>query len=509
MRGEISSQIPLPVILSANPCNDDSGEPALTISIKAPDGSDRRMMFAFHNKPGVGDRSSERDALLHTIERGELPSGVDSKKVSAKRSSYADNSSIPKMNHDTADDSEFIQNPEYGDVFRGSPSHPEEPPSGGLPRDHNSKYPSSGFRTGSDPFYGECAGPAGRSRPAGVFHQPPPPPRPPARDFPRSRNGSINSSPGFETESNTFHGVYEGPARRIPPKDPFRQPPPPPPPRDSGNSRDSYGNVDSSFGFGSEGNTNPYSYDPFPDERVAPQYTRRFEKNDSGRRERQPESEFIYAPPSGRRQRAAPKRNDYGSRRAGGGYSDSDSVPGTIIGLIRSPEEMFRQLRSKEAGDAIPVLLVSLAIFAFGSMFFMGMIAADASAYPYLSGLADMGTLIFVSVEVIIFGAICTALTGVLLHFVSYYEGFDEDIGKALKVAGYSVAPYAVGGLIPFLGIIIAPFWSIYLQYTGMRETYYMESDQAGVAVLVPAAVFVVFFIIMTMFGADNFSIFG
>ena len=43
-KGEISSQMPLPVIVSADPGNSDSGEPVLNVSIKAPDGSDRRMM---------------------------------------------------------------------------------------------------------------------------------------------------------------------------------------------------------------------------------------------------------------------------------------------------------------------------------------------------------------------------------------------------------------------------------------------------------------------------------
>jgi hypothetical protein len=159
--------------------------------------------------------------------------------------------------------------------------------------------------------------------------------------------------------------------------------------------------------------------------------------------------------------------------------------------------------------DAVPVLLVSLVIFAFGSTFFLGLIASDASAYPYLSGLADMGTLIFVAIEMIVFGVICVALTGVLMHYVAYYEGFDEDISQSLKVAAYSSAPFIVGGIIPFVGIIIAPIWSIYLLYTGVRETFYMESDQAAVAVLVPVAVFAALFIFMIIFGGDNFSIFG
>lgn len=455
MKGEISSQIPLPVIVSANAGSSESGEPALTISIKAPDGSDRRMMFAFHDKPGAGDRSDERDTLLQVIEHGELPSRADRPRTGNNLYKGGDDFSRPGMNSINTNDPGGVQNSMSGSSF----------------------------------------------------HQPPPP-SPRFRDFQR-RRGEMNFSSGIEEERNRSQWSAAGQIRTPPSDESFRQPPPPPPPPPERGDRTGSGNMDSYSNFGTPGHVNPHSYDHFPEERVAPQYTRRFERDDSRRPDRQPDSEFVYAPPSGRRQRTAPKRNGYGSRRSGGGYSDSDSFPGTIIGLIRSPEEMFRQVRSREVMDAVPVLLVSLAVFAFGSLFFLGMMASDASAYPYLSGLADMGTLIFVSVEMIIFGAICAALTGVLLHFVSYYEGFDEDIGQALKVAAYSAAPYAVGGLIPFLGIIIAPFWSIYLQYTGMRETYYMESDQASVAVLVPAAVFVVLFIIMTMLGADNFSIFG
>lgn len=501
-KGEISSQMPLPVIVSADPGNSDSGEPVLNVSIKAPDGSDRRMMFVFQNNPEAGDRSFERDALLHAIERGELPPGADPRGVSSKRRSSDDSSSSPAMNSKFTSNSEPFQSFVSGRVFHQPP--PPPPPPGYFPLNHNANMnPSS-----------ELEVERGSSYRAGVdpVRRPPSNNYPPARDSSRSYNGNMNPSSGFETGRSTSRRAYENPIRRSPSKDAFHQPPPPsPPPPDIINRRDYYRNMDSSCSFGPAKQSNPYSYDPFPNERVAPQYIRRFENYGGGGSGRQTSCEFRCAPRPGRKQRNAPKKNVFYSGSTVGEYYSTDSIPATILGMLRSPEETFRLLRTKEVEDAVPVLLVSLAVFAFGSTFFLGLIASSAGAsdYPSLSGLADLGTLIFVAFEMMIFGVILAAITGILLHFVAYYEGFDEDISQSLKVAGYSAAPYAVGGVIPFFGIIIAPLWCVYLQYTGMRETCYMEPDQAVVAVLVPAAVFAVLFIIMTMLGGDNFSIFG
>lgn len=404
-RGGASSAIPVPVISSAVPGTGESGEPVLALTIKAPDGSDRRMMLGFTQGHSGGDRLPERDRLMHEIERGK-----------------------------------------------------------------------------TRPFDASPAPGAGRSEP-------------PVRDF----------SPGMSPPRG---GTAQVPRR--PPDNVFRSPPPPPPAgRDGGLP---YGNRKPVYGDGAGFQAPPPpSYDSSPYEKVAPQYARAVHRGGPGMNGSRAGGDFVYSPPSRRQQRSAPKSGGSGYRGSGGGYADTDSVYGTILGIIRSPEETFRQTRRKELGEVIPVLLVSLAIFAFGNAFFLGLAASsiDPSAYPALSGLADMGTLIFVAIEAIVLGVIVTAVTGILLHFGAYYEGFDEDINDSVRVAAYSSVPFAVGGIIPVFGIIIAPFWSIYLQYTGMRETFYMDSDQAIVAALVPAAVFVILFIITVILGEDGFSIFG
>jgi hypothetical protein len=155
-------------------------------------------------------------------------------------------------------------------------------------------------------------------------------------------------------------------------------------------------------------------------------------------------------------------------------------------------------------------MIVSLALFALLSSVILGMMASSsATAYPGLSALSDFGTLIFIVIESVIFGSLAVFLCGIILYFVGSYEGFDNNMQDYIKISAYSSAPFALAGIIPLFGIIIAPVWSIILLIKGLRENHSMNQAQAMFAVLIMVLIFTVLFFIFITLGDDNFSIFG
>jgi hypothetical protein len=193
-----------------------------------------------------------------------------------------------------------------------------------------------------------------------------------------------------------------------------------------------------------------------------------------------------------------------------GGFAGSDSLTGTLIGLIISPDQTFSSNRRKDLIEAVPVMIVSLALFALLSSVILGMMASSsATAYPGLSALSDFGTLIFIVIESVIFGSLAVFLCGIILYFVGSYEGFDNNMQDYIKISAYSSAPFALAGIIPLFGIIIAPVWSIILLIKGLRENHSMNQAQAMFAVLIMVLIFTVLFFIFITLGDDNFSIFG
>lgn len=408
------ADIPLPVIRSMLPDISSNKEPTLFLSIKAPDGSDKRVLLTF-SQNSRGDRTKERDRLQNEIEhcRQQLQKG--SLKADGARSSKSFSGESP-----------------------GQECHPPPPPQrdfnifGGMSCSPWTSVPGTGFNRSNNP-YGS-----------------------PVTEEPAYPLNSMQVNSSY-TESGSLSG-YE---------------------RSRNNSMNFRGCP---------------SYASEPGKK----------RTKSSRASRPPKTKKA-------------KRKDHQSKRRNSGdldffgsnYVDTDSIFSTILGFIRSPYDAFRSVRGKEPADTIPIVLISLAVFAFGSTLFLGLIASDSSTYPVLSSFKEGGALLFVTIEIIILGIFAIFINGVLLHFGASREGFDRDMGDSIKVAAYSSVPYLIGGLIPLFGIIIAPIWSFILQIIGMEETFLMDLDQAVAAVLIPLAVFAILFIMFVIFGMDNFSVFG
>lgn len=192
-------------------------------------------------------------------------------------------------------------------------------------------------------------------------------------------------------------------------------------------------------------------------------------------------------------------------------YSPDNSVAGRLIGFIRSPAETFRMTKGQDPIEALPVLVIALMIFGFatGIVFQLFAGSLDPVAYPVLTSLMDAGTMIFFVIEILIIGIIYAAINGVLLHLGLLITGNAEDIRDDMRIAAYSMSPFVVGGLIPLFGPVIAPVWAFFLQFTGVRETYNLDGGKAAMAAGIPALVIIMLLLFFIGQGETGFSFFG
>ncbi|ADN37474.1 hypothetical protein Mpet_2731 [Methanolacinia petrolearia DSM 11571] len=192
-------------------------------------------------------------------------------------------------------------------------------------------------------------------------------------------------------------------------------------------------------------------------------------------------------------------------------YSPDDSILGRLIGFIRAPTETFRMTKDQDPLEALPVLVLSLAVFGFltGIIFQLYAGSLDSTAYPEITALEDSGAMIFFVIEIIIVGIIYAVLNGFLLHLGLLITGNAEDIRDDLRISAYSMCPFAIAGIIPLFGLLIAPLWAFFLQFTGARETYNLDGRSAAIAAMVPVLVIIMLFLFFTGQGETGFTFFG
>ncbi len=192
-------------------------------------------------------------------------------------------------------------------------------------------------------------------------------------------------------------------------------------------------------------------------------------------------------------------------------YSPDDSIVGRLIGFIRAPVETFRMTKGQDPLEALPVLVIALAVFGFVTgiiiQFFAG--SLDPSTYPEMTSLKDGGALIFLVIEIVVLGIIYAIFNGALLYLGLLITGNAEDILDDIRIAAYSMCPFAVAGLIPLFGIFIAPLWAFFLQFTGLKETYNLDDRQAAIAAAIPVLVILMLFLFFIGEGERGFQIFG
>lgn len=212
------------------------------------------------------------------------------------------------------------------------------------------------------------------------------------------------------------------------------------------------------------------------------------------------------------------QREDYGDQYAGrdyGLYGDPDYEEGRYLsffekftGLLRNPSGTFGSLYSDELSDGIKFMLVIMAISAVVNTMLTGFLASKI--LPGLDTFSGLGSnpasLVILILEVFIFLVLMLIVYGLLAYAISRAFGSEVFADDSMKVTMYSSVSFASIGLIPFFGLYIAPFWTVFLQYKGSEYCNEIEGRTALVSSIVAALILAVLFYIIIISGKVAFG---
>ncbi|UUX91514.1 YIP1 family protein [Methanoplanus endosymbiosus] len=188
-----------------------------------------------------------------------------------------------------------------------------------------------------------------------------------------------------------------------------------------------------------------------------------------------------------------------------------NSVPGRIVSFLMNPSGGFQMTSGQSLAETVPYFALVIVIFSLVNSFYLFLIGGgvDASEYPVISSFGDLGGMVTGALEMMLILVFITLLAGIFLRIgliIAGYKGSNED---EMRIAMYSATPFIAGGIIPFFGLIIAPLWSAYLLMAGARETHGTSTGQALIAAGFCVVLTVLLFVIFITAGDSGFAVLG
>lgn len=175
----------------------------------------------------------------------------------------------------------------------------------------------------------------------------------------------------------------------------------------------------------------------------------------------------------------------------------------TVKGVLTDPKTFFASMRTSGGlGAPITFALVGMAIGAIGS--------AVWSTVGSFGGYGGFGRGGFVSTLVMSAVAGVAGLfigSGIFHVMLSLLGAAKQPFEATLRVVSYVGGSIALLGIIPVCGSILGAIYSIYLHIIGLAVVHECDTTKSAIAVLVPAVVCCVLF--MLMWGAVMALIFG
>jgi|GEM_PF-4774113 len=175
-----------------------------------------------------------------------------------------------------------------------------------------------------------------------------------------------------------------------------------------------------------------------------------------------------------------------------------------LTGFLMFPGKAFRRYGDEREPLPLPFFIAVLALFAAGSMLSIYILSKvlDPAVYPVITSIGGN------PVEAIIYGIMLMLTTAIGLVLISILmwvgvvlAGGRPDTERCLRIGMYSAAPYAVAGLIPVLGGIIAPLWWAVIGVTGLRESGLLQKQGAVCAVGFPYFIILILFALLGVLG--------
>ena len=199
--------------------------------------------------------------------------------------------------------------------------------------------------------------------------------------------------------------------------------------------------------------------------------------------------------------------SDYGSydsgRQSFGEYKYSQgslSLPEKIIGFVRYPSETFESSNNDELPTVLIYGALMLLLFSVVNVVIAAVIGSAAAPDNAVFGglLSNGGELVRLILEYLIFSIICLLVYGILVFLLTKITGQGLSPQESLTTTIYSSTALGTIGLIPLVGIFIAPLFLIFLQIKGLAAGYVQDIKFAVIAAVLPAIImFAVFYYVV------------
>lgn len=180
------------------------------------------------------------------------------------------------------------------------------------------------------------------------------------------------------------------------------------------------------------------------------------------------------------------------------------SISEKYIDFLRYPSETFEAVGRDTPDKSLFYFIAVTFLFAVVNTVicgFVGMLAAPDN--PFFGHLfRDFGGLVVTAIIIFVMTAAAVVIYGLCTRIMLNALGSELEFHESMSVTFYSATAFGTVGLIPLVGVFLAPFYMLYLQMKGLCSAYELETSVSLIASAVPFAVLSGLFYFFIMSGA-------
>ncbi len=180
------------------------------------------------------------------------------------------------------------------------------------------------------------------------------------------------------------------------------------------------------------------------------------------------------------------------------------SISEKYIDFLRYPSETFEAVGRDTPDKSLFYFIAVTFLFAVVNTVicgFVGMLAAPDN--PFFGHLfRDFGGLVVTAIIIFVMTAAAIVIYGLCTRIMLNALGSELEFHESMSVTFYSATAFGTVGLIPLVGVFLAPFYMLYLQMKGLCSACELETSVSLIASAVPFAVLSGLFYFFIMSGA-------
>ncbi|MBQ4414568.1 MAG: YIP1 family protein [Methanomicrobium sp.] len=180
------------------------------------------------------------------------------------------------------------------------------------------------------------------------------------------------------------------------------------------------------------------------------------------------------------------------------------SIQEKYIDFLRYPSETFEAVGRDTPDKSLFYFIAVTFLFAVVNTVicgFVGMLAAPDN--PFFGHLfRDFGSLVVTTLIIFVMTSAAVVIYGLCTRIMLNALGSELEFHESMSITFYSATAFGTVGLIPLIGVFLAPFYMLYLQMKGLCSAYELETTVSLIASVVPFAVLSGLFYFFIMSGA-------